>query len=366
MSLLVKKNSPPYIWGDQNQDPLLSNLSTGTYILKATATDNDGATKESLITVKAGSSEEPMTLTYTPSSDAYLDNGNLFNASILRIENNRRSTYLQFDVSGISGSVTEAKLKLKVSDDPGNGKINVFRATGNNWNETNLNSQNAPSKGELIASRNGSWSNQVEYVFDVTSLLSENGTVSLILEMDPGGNDTAFSSKEGVSSPELSVTFIPGEPTIPSEQVLTPTSDAYLDFGNRQDSNILRVENNRRLSYLKYDLTQISGEISDLKLRLRVSDDPGNGTIKIYRGTTNNWNENNLSPGNAPAKGDQIGSRNGQWNVGNDYLLELNQLSNFGQTLSLIIEMDSGGNDTAFSSKEGANPPELIINQVAR
>jgi hypothetical protein len=50
------------------------------------------------------------------------------------------------------------------------------------------------------------------YVRDVSGLVSANGVVSVILEMDGGGNDVAFSSAEGPAAPELIVTAPPSGP----------------------------------------------------------------------------------------------------------------------------------------------------------
>ncbi len=50
--LVRQENILPYEWGAANQnDPSLQNLRAGTYTLRAVATDNDGATSESTITI---------------------------------------------------------------------------------------------------------------------------------------------------------------------------------------------------------------------------------------------------------------------------------------------------------------------------
>lgn len=56
-------NSAPYEWGDGNQpqsDPLLQNLAAGTYTLKAVATDNEGASAETSITIQVNDANSPI------------------------------------------------------------------------------------------------------------------------------------------------------------------------------------------------------------------------------------------------------------------------------------------------------------------
>lgn len=181
-----QENITPYLWGDRDQDAALKNLAEGTYTLKAVVTDNDNATTEESIQFTVGTVAEPKTLNFNATDDAYLQSGNRQNINILRVESGRR-----------------------VASDPGNGVINVYRGVGNNWNENNLNASNAPTKGALLGSLSGAWNDGSQYSFELDSSVATNGAVSLILEMESGGNDTAFSSSEGSVSPELEVTFTP-------------------------------------------------------------------------------------------------------------------------------------------------------------
>ena len=48
-SLVRQENSEPYKWGDTGQDPALTNLTQGSYDLRAVITDNDGATTETSV-----------------------------------------------------------------------------------------------------------------------------------------------------------------------------------------------------------------------------------------------------------------------------------------------------------------------------
>ena len=154
-------------------------------------------------------SGNPQSQTFTPSHDAYLQGSTRFNNNLLRVENGNRVAYLQFDVTGLSGTVTDVKLNLKVDSDAGNGTMRFYEGTSNNWTESNLSNSNKPGKGAQVAVRTGSWNVGTTYTLDVDSLLSGNGTVTVVIEMDSGGNDAAFSSKEGSFAPQLVVTYSP-------------------------------------------------------------------------------------------------------------------------------------------------------------
>ena len=55
-----QENVAPYLWGDGNKDGnFLKNIKAGTYVLRAVAKDNDGATAEARITITVGNNPTP-------------------------------------------------------------------------------------------------------------------------------------------------------------------------------------------------------------------------------------------------------------------------------------------------------------------
>ena len=148
-------------------------------------------------------------------------------------------------------------------------------------------------------------------------------------------------------------------PPVVRNTTLSPVDDSYLQGSTNFNSNVLRVENGRRISYLKFDLRQINGTINTASLELTVSGDPGNGSIKVYRGNSNNWTETNLNNGNRPGRGAELGSLNKNYplNSKETFTLLNLQRSNF---ITLIVEM-SQGNDVSFASSESSNGPQLNI-----
>lgn len=139
----------------------------------------------------------------------YLQRGNNPepNGSLLRVEKGIRETYLKFDVSDFTGSITEARLEMQVASDPGNGTVEVFLGSNSNWTETGLNGSNKPiAVGGAIAAIGGAHAVGQTKVWnlDVASL-STGGELTLIVKQS-SGNDVAFASDETFNAPSLYVT----------------------------------------------------------------------------------------------------------------------------------------------------------------
>lgn len=150
-----------------------------------------------VLQVTAGTETQTNTVfLFDPEDDAYLENGRPINSGQLRIEAGKRIIYLKFNVSGLSGNVQYATLKLTENGDTGNGNLRVYRGSHNNWTEDNITISNAPDKDGEIGSYSGSVGAWQMIEIDVSSLITGNGVYSLVIEMDDGGNDIWFGSKE--------------------------------------------------------------------------------------------------------------------------------------------------------------------------
>ncbi|WP_299187263.1 DUF5060 domain-containing protein [uncultured Aquimarina sp.] len=135
------------------------------------------------------------------SQDAYLQGTTLFNTSDLRVESGNRVSYLQFVVPTPSETITGVKLQLSVSTDGGNGLIEVYKGTSNNWTESTLSNTNKPEEAALLGSLNTTYSEGQSYEWNLSGI-SAGETVSLVIKQT-GGNDVSFSSKEGSNAPKL-------------------------------------------------------------------------------------------------------------------------------------------------------------------
>ncbi|CAM4083006.1 MULTISPECIES: T9SS type A sorting domain-containing protein [Flavobacterium] len=147
-----------------------------------------------------------------------------------------------------------------------------------------------------------------------------------------------------------------------SKEIITVIEDAYLQGTTRFNTGDLRIENGKRISYLKFVVPTIPGNITSAKLVLNVSTDSGNGLIEIFKGSSNTWTENNLSTSNKPNEGTKIGSLNTNYNIGQSYEWLLSGIHS-GEIIILIVKQ-IGGNDVSFSSKEGSNQPKLLLDVV--
>jgi hypothetical protein len=134
-------------------------------------------------------------------------------------------SYIRFTVTGISGTVSSAKLRVYVTDATRNGP--VLYTSSNSWTEIGITWNNRPArtssaledKGELAA---GSW---VDY--DVTRIMTGNGTYSFVLATD-ALDLLGLSSREGSNAPQLVVTLADNatttQPTATLPSTATPTT----------------------------------------------------------------------------------------------------------------------------------------------
>ncbi len=145
--------------------------------------------------------------------------------------------------------------------------------------------------------------------------------------------------------------------------VFNPIDDAYLESGVLNNNTLLKIENGRRIAYLKFNVSGLSGDLVSATLSMKCDTDGGNGTINLYKGSHNSWTEADLSTANAPAAGAKVGEYAGTYAVGTIYTADVAPLlDGLGDaTYSIVAEMASGGNDAWFSSSEGAYEPVLEI-----
>ncbi|MEO0793747.1 MAG: DNRLRE domain-containing protein [Verrucomicrobiota bacterium] len=144
---------------------------------------------------------------------------------------------------------------------------------------------------------------------------------------------------------------------------VSPTDDAYLEGNSPYNNSLLKIEDGHRVSYLKFNVGGISGQIVDASLSMRVDGDQGNGTIRFFVGSHDNWTEDSLTNSNKPLAGDEVAVISGTFGLGNVYTADLTDfLSERGTgTFSLIAQMDNGGNDVWFASAEGNSAPSLAV-----
>ena len=192
--------------------------SNSSHTLTAVARDAAGnQTTSSPVTIAVANNGSPVTVTLTPVADAYVRSDNLnknfgTNSELrLRLGNASNPitmrSYLKFTLSGLSGTVTAAKLRLWVTD--GSTNRGSTYSTSNAWTETGITWNNAPPAGTLYASGGSAplrtW---VEIVLPAGIFAAGNGDYSFVIA---GGNTdrVVYNSRQGGSPPQLVLTIVP-------------------------------------------------------------------------------------------------------------------------------------------------------------
>ncbi|MEM6691221.1 MAG: hypothetical protein AAF664_17480, partial [Planctomycetota bacterium] len=170
--------------------------------------------------------------------------------------------------------------------------------------------------------------------------------------------------------------FTPGsndpiDPPNGNEIELAAIDDAYIQNTSTLNNNLLRVESaggRTRTSYVKFNVPDTPDKsITSATLRLTVSSDAGNNMrIRLYEGGSDNWNEGNLAPVNAPSKGVLLDDITGNFVIGQEYQFDVSAAVVAGQEVTFVIDSDASisGGDAAFASSENGNNairPKLIL-----
>jgi len=206
-----------------------SGASTG----KISVTTAEGtALSVNNFTVNSGSSA---IMTFTPQHDTYLRRSspstNFGSAVTLRARktsNDDLRSYLKFEVSGLTGAVQNARLRLQVTNESSDGGTaysvsNNYEGTATPWVENDLQWNNAPAMSGIALSTAGIVTIGQMVEFEVTAAIDGDGIYSFCL-VNNSSNDVHYSSKEGVGQPQLVIQTGSGSLPAPSIASFTPTS----------------------------------------------------------------------------------------------------------------------------------------------
>ncbi|WP_430813838.1 DUF7594 domain-containing protein [Carboxylicivirga sp. RSCT41] len=162
--------------------------------------------------------------------------------------------------------------------------------------------------------------------------------------------------------------------TIPKKLILNPVADAYVKGGNYADNNYgtastLQVKESTyagydRMSFLKFDLSTISGNVSIAKIRIKVKREDPDASHNLHL-VTNSWNEASITWNNMPAASTLIASKAApavnDW-IEFDVTSAVNNTA--GDNLSVrISDMNAAEDYIEYHSKETANSedrPQLV------
>jgi hypothetical protein len=198
---------------------------TATQTLTPTITPTPTATNTS----PAGSAS----LTYAVEADARVKQaspttnyGPLAYVSVDGAPDPMEESYLRFNVSGVSGAIQSAKLRVYVT---ANGTVNgpAVQLAGNAWTESTLTWNTKPALLSGAVDNKGALPINTWVEYNVTSLVTGNGTYTFALIAD-STDGAEFSSREGSFPAQLVVTYAVtiSTPTHTPSATATPSSTA--------------------------------------------------------------------------------------------------------------------------------------------
>ena len=199
-----------------DRNPAHAYAAAGSYTVKLTVTDAAGnthtTTKEAYITAL-----EPVggQVTANPVADAYVHSlnptTNYGTKGTLRVRNGGTSSdsyrsYLRFDVTGLTGPVTAAKLRVFVTDS-GSDAGDLYAVSDTSWTETGLTWNNAPlfSGTPARASGAATLNTWVEFTLATSIFTAGNGPYGFVIA---GRNSEVvwYGSRETTTPPQLVLT----------------------------------------------------------------------------------------------------------------------------------------------------------------
>jgi titin len=145
-----------------------------------------------------------------------------------------KEVLLKFAVSGVLGrTVSKASLNLWVSTDGSVFGGSFYRVADNSWTENTVTWNNAPAADATPIASLGSVKTDFSYSVDLTSVITGDGTYSLLLKStNPDG--VYYSSKEGSHSPQLIVAVQDNTtqqpPAAPSGLTATAAGSSEIDL----------------------------------------------------------------------------------------------------------------------------------------
>ena len=167
----------------------------------------------------------PVSERFLASGDAYVWSGNATRNyglnSTLRVRTEGSDVYrvyLRFDVQGVTGTITAARVRLYVTDpSPIGGTI----SRTSSWSESAVTWASAPPVGTALDSEAavaaGQW---IE--LDVSAVVTADGVYDFALT-STSTNSAIYSSREGAYPPELIVTRTGGDPVLVPDASFTAT-----------------------------------------------------------------------------------------------------------------------------------------------
>ena len=188
-----------------------------------------------------------------------------------------------------------------------------------------------------------------------------NSATTDVIFSEPGSYEIQLCADDGEFEVCDSRTIVTDGPM--EDLLFVPVDDAFVEGANGINDGFIKIQLSgpSRVGYFKFSVDGIgSSMIENAVLRFTVVQDPGNGTLNLFSGANNNWNENTLNSGNAPPSGSLLGSMNGTYSLGQTVEFDVASAVD-GDGVYTFILRHGGGNDVWFSASEGGTAPELEV-----
>ncbi len=342
--------------------------------------------------------------TFAPMADAYVVSSaptkNYGTLTQLRVAASPPTrSYLHFTVSGLTGKVVRATLKVYALGTSSAG-YTAYEVRNNAWGEKTINHNNAPALGKAIhtsgAVRANTWTSM-----DVTSYVKGNGSWSLGLAS--GSIALALASRESKNQPQLIIEMatppsaqLPSAtstkvkpraaaPTRPSARVAgsTPTrpralapraqgpivtiisaADSYVNSStpstNYGTSTQIRVDGSPIVnSYLRFSVQGLAGSVTKVTLRIYANSSLSGGYV-VHSVADNTWSESTITYSNAPAIGGSLGS-SGAVSSNTWTSVDITPYITGNGSWSIALAAPSTTALSLASRESGANVPQLVI-----
>jgi len=273
--------------------------------------------------------------------------------------------YLRFSVTGVSGTVTRAVLRLYTLNGSSGGPTLYPTATG--WSEGGLTWNTRPARtGAALGTRNPTVGAFVEY--EVTALVKGNGDFSLALV--PTSTDGAdFASRESSDAtrrPQLLLTVQPVTPPPTGEVQLLPTADALVreayptqNFGALP--TLSADDSPRETSYLRFNVQGVMGTVTRARLRLYVTN--GTSNAPVVHAASSGWSESQVTWNTRPTLSGEPASGPASLTVGTWVEYDVTQwVQGNGEVNLGLRPLSSDG--AGFASREDSTAtrrPRLLV-----
>jgi hypothetical protein len=137
--------------------------------------------------------------------------GTLNTLTVIPATGTAREGYLTFTVSGVTGPIQNATLRLFATDDTSDGPA-IFMA-GNGWSETGITWNNRPGRTIVPTDDKGAIAKNVPVDFNVTTLVGGDGTYTFVVAGGSTTDGSEFASRQlanAIRRPLLIITLGPG------------------------------------------------------------------------------------------------------------------------------------------------------------